>query len=119
MRGAYFMNYTEENREHIKLADAVKMVREGRELVSTNLVVPYPPGFPVLVPGQVISPEILDFMQKLDVKEIHGYNAAVGLSVFTEKALVKYAQQTGRAGIGAKKEGTKRQKSKQQIDGSK
>ena len=119
MRGAYFMNYTEENREYIKLADAVGMVKEGRELVSTNLVVPYPPGFPVLVPGQVVSPEILDFMQKLDVKEIHGYNAAVGLSVFIEKALEEYAQQTGRAGIGAKKEGTKKQKSKRQIVGNK
>ena len=50
-------------------------------------------------------------MQKLDVKEIHGYNAAVGLSVFTEKALEEYARQTGRTGIGAKEGGTGRQKS--------
>jgi arginine decarboxylase len=113
------MNYTEENREYIKLTDAVGMVKEGRELVSTNLVVPYPPGFPVLVPGQVVSPEILDFMQKLDVKEIHGYNAAVGLSVFTEQALTEYAQETGRTGTDAKKEGTKKQKSKQQRVDSK
>jgi arginine decarboxylase len=111
MRGAYFMNYTEENREYVKLPDAVRMVKEGRSLVSTNLVVPYPPGFPVLVPGQVISPEILDFMEKLDVKEIHGYNAAAGLSVFTDKALDEYAQRTGRTGTAAKEAGRKRRKS--------
>ena len=59
----------------------------GEVFVSTNFVVPYPPGFPVLVPGQVVSDEILEFMQKLDVDEIHGYRAAVGLSVFTADAL--------------------------------
>ncbi|MGB5671294.1 MAG: hypothetical protein WBM71_12135, partial [Sedimenticolaceae bacterium] len=52
-------------------------------------VIPYPPGFPVLVPGQVISKDILDFMLALDVKEIHGYRPALGLSVFTEEALGK------------------------------
>jgi arginine decarboxylase len=58
-----------------------------RELVSTSFVIPYPPGFPILVPGQVISPEILDFMRNLDVKEIHGYRSELGLRVFTEEAL--------------------------------
>jgi arginine decarboxylase len=50
-------------------------------------VVPYPPGFPVLVPGQVVSKEILYFLAQLDVKEIHGYDHDLGLSVFTEAAL--------------------------------
>ena len=56
-------------------------------VVSTTFVIPYPPGFPVLVPGQVISKDILDFMLALDVKEIHGYRPELGLSVFTEEAL--------------------------------
>ena len=51
------------------------------------LVVPYPPGFLVLVPGQVVSKQILYFLAQLDVKEIHGYNPDLGLSVFTEDAL--------------------------------
>jgi arginine decarboxylase len=55
--------------------------------VSTGFVVPYPPGFPVLVPGQVVSKQILYFLAQLDVKEIHGYNPDLGLSVFTEDAL--------------------------------
>ncbi len=33
------------------------------------------------LPGQVISPEILTFMRKLDEKEIHGYHAAAGLKL--------------------------------------
>jgi arginine decarboxylase len=34
-----------------------------------------------MVPGQVITREIVDFMRKLDVKEIHGYEAAKGLKL--------------------------------------
>ena len=54
--------------------------------MSTGFVVPYPPGFPVLVPGQVVSKQILYFLAQLDIKEIHGYNPDLGLSVFTEDA---------------------------------
>jgi arginine decarboxylase len=59
----------------------------GREVVSASFVTPYPPGFPVLVPGQIISDEILDYMRALDVKEIHGYRPEYGFRVFTEAAL--------------------------------
>jgi arginine decarboxylase len=64
----------------------------GREVVSSTFVIPYPPGFPILVPGQVISREILHFMRMLDVKEIHGYRPELGLRVFTEEALAEAAQ---------------------------
>ncbi|MCB0227377.1 MAG: hypothetical protein KDI02_27025, partial [Anaerolineae bacterium] len=65
-----------------------KELAAGRKLVSTTFVIPYPPGFPILVPGQVISQEIITFMRALDVKEIHGYRPELGLRVFTEKALM-------------------------------
>ncbi len=51
-------------------------LKDGPPLVSANFVIPYPPGFPIMVPGQVITREIIDFMRKLDVKEIHGFNAS-------------------------------------------
>ena len=31
-------------------------LKNGPELVSANFVIPYPPGFPIMVPGQVITP---------------------------------------------------------------
>jgi arginine decarboxylase len=65
--------------------------------VSTTFVVPYPPGFPVLVPGQVVSKEILYFLAQLDVKEIHGYNPELGLSVFTAEALTRMEAQRSAA----------------------
>jgi arginine decarboxylase len=51
-------------------------------MVSAGFVTPYPPGFPVLVPGQVVSKEIIEFLNALDVQEIHGYRPELGLRVF-------------------------------------
>ncbi len=59
----------------------------GEVLVSASFVTPYPPGFPVLVPGQVLSEEIVHYLSKVDVKEIHGYDPELGLRLFTEAAL--------------------------------
>ncbi|WP_063045695.1 aminotransferase class I/II-fold pyridoxal phosphate-dependent enzyme [Nocardia pseudovaccinii] len=91
MRSAFYAGYEESDREHILLGDAGRRIAKGKTLVSTTFVVPYPPGFPVLVPGQVLSREILYFLAELDVKEIHGYNPDLGLSVFTEAALARLA----------------------------
>jgi arginine decarboxylase len=87
MRSAFYAGYEESDREHVMVGEAGRRIAEGKVLVSTTFVVPYPPGFPVLVPGQVVSKEILYFLAQLDVKEIHGYNPDLGLSVFTEAAL--------------------------------
>jgi len=89
MRAAFYAGYEETDREHVLIGAAGRRLAEGQTLVSTTFVVPYPPGFPVLVPGQVVSKEIVYFLAQLDVKEIHGYNPDLGLSVFTEEALAR------------------------------
>jgi arginine/lysine/ornithine decarboxylase len=89
IRAAFFMAYDEANCELIKLAskEIDDRLRSGPELVSANFVIPYPPGFPIMVPGQVIGAETIAFMRKLDVKEIHGYHAAQGLKLLKPAAL--------------------------------
>jgi len=91
MRAAFYAGYEPSDREHLLLGEAGRRLAEGKTLVSTTFVVPYPPGFPVLVPGQVISKQILYFLAELDVKEIHGYDPELGLSVFTEAAVKRIA----------------------------
>lgn len=83
VRSAFFDAYRTEQCEHVKLfsPEIDKRLKEGPELVSANFVIPYPPGFPIMVPGQVIDAKTIDFMRKLDVKEIHGYEAAIGLKL--------------------------------------
>ncbi len=87
LRKAFFMSYKENLCEYVKLKDLRKLIASGRQVVSAMFVIPYPPGFPVLVPGQIISEEIMAFMQALDTREIHGYRPELGFRVFTEAAL--------------------------------
>jgi len=88
IRSAFFLSYDEKNCDYLELNGSLKDVMDsGETVVSASFIIPYPPGFPILVPGQVVSHEILDFMRALDVNEIHGYRADLGLRVFTKKAL--------------------------------
>ena len=87
IREAFFLAYEEDLCEYILLKNCLKELNSNKELVSTSFVIPYPPGFPILVPGQVVSEDIIRFMLALDVKEIHGYKAELGLKVFTLEAL--------------------------------
>jgi len=59
-------------------------------------------GLPDHVPGQVITQETIDFMRKLDVKEIHGYDAMEGLKLVRPEALAKLGDRhSGAHGIKA------------------
>jgi arginine decarboxylase len=40
-------------------------LREARDQVCAEQVIPYPPGIPLLMPGEVISPEMIDYVQYL------------------------------------------------------
>jgi arginine decarboxylase len=83
IRSAFYSAYLEDECEYIPLhSNEIDMrLSNGPELVSANFVIPYPPGFPIMVPGQVLTRETIDYMRKLDVKEIHGYQAAKGLKL--------------------------------------
>jgi arginine decarboxylase len=89
IRRAYFLSYDDSNTDYLRFDNGAlqRELQEGREVVSASFVIPYPPGFPVLVPGQVVSQEIIDFLQALDVKEVHGYRPELGLLIFNEQAL--------------------------------
>src|SRR5215813_5441563 len=91
IRGGFYTAYDAAGCEYIRLADPEidRRLKEGPALVSANFVIPYPPGFPIMVPGQVITRETIDFMRKLDVKEIHGYDAAEGLKLVRADVLAQ------------------------------
>src|SRR5690349_459407 len=92
MRAAYYMAYDAASCEYIKLNDKKidERLKNGPELVSAKFVIPYPPGFPIMVPGQVVTAETIAFMRKLDVKEIHGFNASKGLELLNPQALAAH-----------------------------
>jgi arginine decarboxylase len=89
MRSAFYMAYDDDGCEHLKLMspEIDKRLASGPPLVSAHFVIPYPPGFPIMVPGQVIRADTIEFMRKLDVKEIHGYDATLGLKLISAAVL--------------------------------
>ena len=100
MRTAFYMAYREEYCEHLALdsPEVDRRLESGAPMVSANFVIPYPPGFPIMVPGQLIEADTIEFMRKLDVKEIHGYDAALGLKLIRPDALVRNDAATSGAG---------------------
>jgi arginine decarboxylase len=87
VRRAFYLSYNDSYCEYLKPEEVEQRVENGEQVVSTTYVTPYPPGYPVLVPGQVFSLEILSFMRSLDTPEIHGYRADLGYRVYVDKAL--------------------------------
>jgi arginine decarboxylase len=87
LRQAFFLAYDEPACEYLTHDEVRERVQNGQDVVSAMFVTPYPPGFPVLVPGQVISADAIEYMQALDTREIHGYRPETGYRVFTQAAL--------------------------------
>jgi arginine decarboxylase len=105
IREAFFLAYNEENYEYMPLKDCLPAMEDNRILVASSFIIPYPPGFPVLVPGQVVSKEIIRFLTALDVSEIHGYRADLGLRIFRDNVLnrQKTVSSMGSMGNNSKK----------------
>ncbi|CAD2089869.1 lysine decarboxylase, putative [Plasmodium vinckei brucechwatti] len=82
LRKAFYLAYEEDYVEYILMADLKERVKHNGMVVSASFIIPYPPGFPVLVPGQIISNEILNYLSGLSVKEIHGYDENIGFRCF-------------------------------------
>jgi arginine decarboxylase len=88
IRTAYYAGMKSENTEYILLSSEVmKKVAKEIKSVSAGFVIPYPPGFPIIVPGQLITYDLLAYLQNIQIKEIHGYHPEKGLKVFTDNFL--------------------------------
>lgn len=82
LRTAFFDGQRRDALEHVSPEELLARIDAGAAPVSGGFVTPYPPGFPVLVPGQVITREVLEFMSALDTREIHGFDPRRGYRVF-------------------------------------
>jgi arginine decarboxylase len=100
VRRAFYLSYEDTNCEYLTGNQIDERLDAGVDVVSATYVTPYPPGFPVLVPGQVFSHEILQFMRDLDTPEIHGYLPNFGYRVYTEKAIEMVSESLGLAANG-------------------
>ena len=89
MREAFYSAYRADQCEYLAVnsPEMDRRLEQGPQVIAADFVIPYPPGFPIMVPGQVITADTITFMRKLDVKEIHGYHAAQGLRILKPEVL--------------------------------
>lgn len=91
LRRAHFLAQKPGSSRFVPLdAALLAAVTNGLQLVAASFVTPYPPGFPVLMPGQIVTPGILAYLLALDTKEIHGLHAELGLQVFCDETLTTH-----------------------------
>ncbi|MBK6287961.1 MAG: decarboxylase [Gammaproteobacteria bacterium] len=89
MREAFYSAYRADQCEYLAVnsPEMDRRLEQGPQVIAADFVIPYPPGFPIMVPGQVITADTITFMRELDVKEIHGYHAAQGLRILKPEVL--------------------------------
>jgi arginine decarboxylase len=88
LRRAFFAAYDKKVIDYIPLTnETIKQVLNDKKIISASFVTPYPPGFPVLVPGQIITYDILLYLQRMKIKEVHGYQPELGLKIFRQDYL--------------------------------
>lgn len=66
MQSSFFLPCDEEKCEFLMADEVQNELDEGEAVVSATFVTPYPPGFPVLVPGELFS---------WTSPDVHGYAA--------------------------------------------
>ena len=69
-----YESFYDPNIEMKKISKIREYIDNGNEILSARLVTPYPPGIPLLVPGQKIKPSHLTYLEKIlqDNIEVHG-----------------------------------------------
>ena len=58
--------------KHVEYVGLETLRQQPSSFIAAGFVTPYPPGYPILVPGQVIDAETSAYLQALDNPEIHG-----------------------------------------------
>ncbi|WP_426998282.1 hypothetical protein [Pseudarthrobacter sp. N5] len=71
IRAACFETYKTGSTTYVSAHELAERIQSGTEVISAGFVTPYPPGFPILVPGQVITNHTLEFMAALDRDAAH------------------------------------------------
>jgi len=88
IRQAYYDAFEEDHIEYLPLSqNIIDQAKAGQTWVSASFVTPYPPGFPLFVPGQIIDYASLLYFSDIINDEIHGFHKDQGLKVFSTQFL--------------------------------
>ena len=75
--------------QYYSIDELGEMVNAGKEVVGASFVVPVPPGYPMIAPGQCVTKETITFLQALNPSEILGLDPELGVRTFKEEFIKK------------------------------
>lgn len=87
LRSAYYLGLDKTKVTYITPQKILEKMEQGAIYVSAGLIIPEPPGYPALTPGQIITKEVLIFLLSIDQSTILGYFPEKGIKVFLDSAL--------------------------------
>jgi len=82
VRQAYLDGYDLEVIEYLSLEEINERIQSGQQVVGATFIIPVPPGYPLILPGQLINEMAIAFLQELDPQEIIGLSPELGVRVF-------------------------------------
>ena len=87
IRQSYFEGYEPDNVYHCQLNELQGLLDKKEPAVAATYIIPVPPGFPILVPGQLLDKPAVDFLMSLNPGEIIGLDAELGVRFFKQEYL--------------------------------
>lgn len=81
LRKAYYEGYDDTIIEYLSFKSIEHRLDKGEKLVSAALLMPTPPGYPALVPGQIITKPIIEYLLAISPTSIVGLNLK-GIKIF-------------------------------------
>lgn len=106
IREAYFDGYNTEAVEYLTIEEIGARLDEGKVVVGATFIIPVPPGYPMIAPGQIINRASVDFLSALNLNEIIGLDPDLGARVFQANYLDDRASDAPMPPIGKKSKKT-------------
>lgn len=96
LRRAFYASQNKEAVEYISLKEISQLIKEGQEIVAAAIIIPYPPGYPALLPGQVITQTLADYLLDIDPNCMIGaYTSHEAVKIFKRKSTLQKDQLRG------------------------
>ena len=87
IRQSYFEGYDPENVYYCELNELKGLLDNKEPAVAATYIIPVPPGFPLLVPGQLLDKPAVDFLTSLNPSEVIGLDPDLGIRFFKQEYL--------------------------------
>lgn len=84
---AFYMGIDHNLTECVLVEEVFERIKSGEKIVAATLLTPEPPGYPVLIPGQIITESSIQFLLNFDKDLLIGNELDKGIKIFKSEIL--------------------------------